>query len=297
MIRSMTGFGEAEQEVEGGTLRLSLKSVNHRFLHISVRLPSGNDHLEAPLGACLKKRLHRGHVSCGLAFERVQGGASGPLPALDLDRARAYKEAFDTLAGELGVTGEPDFNTWARFGDLFKSPEGARTVHRFEADVVLPLMDTAVDGLIGMREVEGGRLKEDMCGRTEAIASLVEKVEVRAPERLRYERDRLRTAISELAGTVEVDDDRLAREVAYIAEKWDINEEIVRLRSHLALFDETLENADDEAVGKRLGFVIQEMHREANTIGSKANDIEISHAAVGLKEEIERLREQIENVE
>lgn len=297
MIRSMTGFGEAEQEVEGGTLRLSLKSVNHRFLHTSVRLPSGNEHLEAPLGVLMKKRLHRGHVTCGLSFEREPGTTDGPLPTLDLDRARAYKQAFDTLARELGVSGEPDFGTWARFGELFKAPEGPRELVRFDAERVLPLMDAALTQLIGMREVEGGRLLDDMSGRTTAIASLVGDVELRAPERLAHERDRLRASIAELAGSVEVDDDRLAREVAYIAEKWDINEEIVRLRAHVALFDETLVNANDEAVGKRLGFVVQEMHREANTIGSKANDVDISHAAVGLKEEIERLREQIENVE
>lgn len=297
MIRSMTGFGEAEREVEGGVLRLSLKSVNHRFLHTSIRLPSGNEHLESPIGGRIKQRVQRGHVTCGLSFERETSSQDGPLPTLDLERARAYKHAFDTLAAELGVADEPGFSTWARFGELFKAPEGPRSLPRFDAEPVMALMDEALDRLVGMREVEGGRLQDDLTGRTRAITALVAQVEERAPGRLVQERDRLRSTIAELAQNVDVDDERLAREIAYLAEKWDINEEIVRMRAHVALFDETLLNPKQQAVGKKLGFVVQEMHREANTIGSKANDVPISHAAVGLKEEIERLREQIENVE
>jgi uncharacterized protein (TIGR00255 family) len=127
------------------------------------------------------------------------------------------------------------------------------------------------------------------------LSTLLDRVEARAPQRLDAERERLRARVTELAAGADVDEDRLAREIAYLAEKWDINEELVRFRSHIALFRETFDA--DEPVGKRLSFIVQEMHREANTIGSKANDADIGHAAVAMKEEIERLREQVENVE
>ncbi len=297
MIHSMTGFGEAEQALEEGILRLSLKSVNHRFFHSSIRLPPGNEHLEALLTERLRSALHRGHVTCGLAFERDRSTGDAPLPELDVERAKAYARAFEQLKSELGVTGDVDFGTWARFGELFRPPEGARASRRFDEAVVMELADRALAALLDMRATEGKRLQDDMERRIQAMGRLVADVETRAPARLTAERDRLRAAVQDLAAGVPVDEERLTREVAYLAEKWDINEEIVRLRSHMALFSETLENPDGKAVGKRLGFVIQEMHREANTIGSKANDSEISHAAVGMKEEIERLREQVENVE
>ena len=129
------------------------------------------------------------------------------------------------------------------------------------------------------------------------MSDALDKIEERAPQRLISERDRLREAVKELAEQTEVDEDRLAREIAYLAEKWDINEELVRFRSHIELFREALTGDASEPVGKRLGFLIQEMHREANTIGSKANDAEISQASVALKQEVERVREQVENVE
>lgn len=149
----------------------------------------------------------------------------------------------------------------------------------------------------GMREDEGRRLEQDLAERIDAMDALLTTVGERAPERLTAERDRLREAVAELTAQAEVDEDRLAREIAYLAERWDINEELVRFRSHVELFREALAGDGSEPVGKRLGFLVQEMHREANTIGSKANDAEIAQASVGLKEEVERVREQVENVE
>ncbi len=148
-----------------------------------------------------------------------------------------------------------------------------------------------------MREAEGARLQQDLEEHLLAIEEALVRVEAYAPERVVTERDRLRAAVAELTETHTVDEDRLAREIAYLAEKWDINEEIVRFRSHVELFDEALQADASEPVGKRLGFLVQEMNREANTIGSKANDAQIAHTAVTLKEEVERLREQLENVE
>ncbi|MDT8342583.1 MAG: DUF1732 domain-containing protein, partial [Longimicrobiales bacterium] len=140
-------------------------------------------------------------------------------------------------------------------------------------------------------------LRADLEGRLDALSALLDGVGERAPGRLAAERDRLRLQIRELTDGDEVDEDRLAREIAYLAEKWDVNEELVRFRSHIELFRETLSGNGAEGVGKRLAFVVQEMHREANTLGAKANDAGITHATVAMKEEIERLREQVENVE
>ena len=166
-----------------------------------------------------------------------------------------------------------------------------------EVDVLREMAEEAARGLLALREAEGARLEDDLKGRLEAMSASLDIVEARAPERLVRERDRLREAVKELSDQVEVDEDRLAREIAYLAEKWDINEEIVRFRSHLELFAEALSGDASAAVGKRLGFLVQEMHREANTLGSKANDAVIGEAAIAMKEEIERVREQVENVE
>jgi uncharacterized protein (TIGR00255 family) len=163
--------------------------------------------------------------------------------------------------------------------------------------MVRELVEEAARGMVAMREAEGRRLQRDLEGGLDAIVRELDRIEGLAPDRLLRERDRLRALVRELAEQEDVDEERLAREIAYLAEKWDINEEVVRFRSHVALFLETLAAESGEPVGKRLSFVVQEMHREANTIGAKANDAEIVRSSVALKEEIERLREQVENVE
>ena len=196
----------------------------------------------------------------------------------------------------LGVPGEVDLAMLARFGDLFRAPE-ADAVPEVDAAMLREMAEEAMNGLLALRRAEGARLREDMEGRLAAMSASLDGVAARAPERLVRERDRLRAAVRELSEQVGVDEDRLAREVAYLAERWDVNEEIVRFRAHLAAFREALELDGGEPVGKRLGFLVQEMLREANTLGSKANDAGIAQASMAMKEEIERLREQVENVE
>jgi len=164
-------------------------------------------------------------------------------------------------------------------------------------EVLTALADEAAKGLLTLREAEGAKLHDDLVQRLDGMTKQLDIIEAQAPQRLAAERDRLREAIRELSGQVEVDEDRLAREIAYLSEKWDINEEIVRFRSHIEQFQDALDGDGSEPMGKRLGFLMQEMHREANTTGSKANDTVIAQASVALKEEIERVREQVENVE
>jgi len=302
MIRSMTGFGEAERDLPDARppmqVRAQVKSVNHRFLQLSVRLPSGLDRMESGISELLRSRLQRGHIHFTVSVDRIQEGSDVALPELDLERARVYAEGLEQARGELGLAGQVSVSDLVRYSDLFRVPSTERGLaDALDDSLVSELAEEALAGLLDMRESEGTRLATDLNERLAAITELVGVVEVRAPERLLSERDRLRAQIAELSGAPDVDEDRLAREVAYLAEKWDINEEVVRLRSHVKLFRDTLAAPVEEAVGKRLGFVLQEMNREANTITSKANDTEIARAGVGLKEEVERLREQVENIE
>ena len=179
---------------------------------------------------------------------------------------------------------------------LFRSHDDD-TETELTSDDVQAVVQQAARAAVTMRSEEGERLRADLQGRLAAIENEMQTIAARAPQRLTNERDRLRKAISDLASEAALDEERLAREVAFLAERWDISEELVRLRSHIELFRETLDAETADPVGKRLGFLIQEMHREANTIGSKANDAVIEHRVIAIKDEIERLREQIENVE
>lgn len=295
MIRSMTGYGEAERDTPAGRLRLEVKTVNHRFFNASIKTPSGFDPYEKAISDALKGQLGRGHISATLSIDRASAEVDS-LPQIDLERARGYHAALVELRDALDLPGAPDLAMLTRFGDIFRAPEIDRTAG-VEPDEIVDMADQAATACRRMREAEGLRLADDLTERLDAIVTQLDRVESRAPERLTAHRDRLRASVRELTEQVEVDEDRLAREIAYLAERWDINEEIVRFRSHLELFRETISADGSEPVGKRLGFLVQEMHREANTVGSKANDADIAQAAVAMKEEIERLREQVENVE
>ena len=297
MIRSMTGFGEAEEVTAAGVVRVEIKTVNHRFLNVNMRTPTGFDRFESDIQSWLRPFLSRGHVTCTLSIDRETAEANDTLPELDLERAKRYGELLETLRRELELEAPVDVSHVSRFGEIFRAPERGNASVLVEGEVIHRVTEAAATEVVLLREAEGARLHRDLEEHLQAIEEALVRVEANAPERLVAERDRLRTAVAELIETHSVDEDRLAREIAYLAEKWDINEEIVRFRSHVELFNEALQTEAGEPVGKRLGFLVQEMNREANTIGSKANDAEIAQTAVSLKEEVERLREQLENVE
>ena len=297
MIRSMTGFGEAEEVTAEGAVRVEIKTVNHRFFNANIRTPTGFDRFEGDIQSWLRSLLSRGHVTYTLSIDRDTAEANDTLPELDLEHAKRYGELLETLRRELGVEAPIDLSDVSRFGEIFRAPERENASAQVDGEVIRRLTQAAAAEVVQSREGEGARLQRDLEEHATAIEEALVRVEAYAPERLVAERDRLRAAVAELTETHSVDEDRLAREIAYLAEKWDINEEIVRFRSHVELFREALQADANEPVGKRLGFLIQEMNREANTIGSKANDAQIAQTAVALKEEVERLREQVENVE
>ena len=294
MIRSMTGFGEAEVATPAGVLRAEIRTVNHRFFSLNVRSPSALDLYEPKVRDWLKDRISRGHVN--LTY-RLEGAESerGPALALDVDRAEQYLRVFRELQERFELPGEVTVEMMARVTELvIREQVDAPDVPEV---AVQEVTGRAAAAVVTMREEEGRNLRVDLEGRLDAITQVLGEIVDRAPQRLVAERDRLRRSVTELAADAKLDEDRLAREIALIADRWDISEEIVRLRSHIDHFRGMLDADASEPVGKRLSFLVQEMHREANTIGSKANDAAIEHGAVAIKNEIERLREQVENVE
>ena len=296
MIRSMTGYGEAERDTPIGRVRAEIRTVNHRYFSANLRLAAVLERFEPQIREWLRGHFPRGHVNFSIRIEGAAGLNGGSPLVLDVDRAKAYQALLTDLKKHLGLPGEVDVALLSRFGDLFR-PADSGDSEPLEPEVVQAVVDAAARSALLMRDQEGQRLEQDLRERLAAIDQALERIAQRAPARLAAERDRLRKAVTDLAEGVAVDEERLAREIAFLAERWDISEEIVRLRSHIELFNETLAAAAEEPVGKRLGFLTQEMHRETNTIGSKANDAEIEHRVIAIKEELERLREQIENVE
>jgi uncharacterized protein (TIGR00255 family) len=296
MIRSMTGFGAAERAVHAGRVQIEIRTVNHRHLNVNVRLPGALSAHEPDLREWLRLAFARGHVNCTVRFEPDGESASEAL-RIDEARVTAYLNAFRALRERFDIPGEPDLAMLARYNDIFERGPAEDEGPPADAAELRAAVDEASAQAVRMREDEGRRLAADLAERVGAIETALAAIGRRAPERLVAERDRLRAAVAELAGGIAVDEARLAQEVAHLAERLDINEEIVRFRSHAELFRELLSAPSSEPVGKRLGFLVQEMHREANTIGSKANDAMIAHQVVAVKEEVERLREQVENVE
>ncbi len=290
----MTGFGSAAVAAGDVTGSLELKSVNSRHLKLNFRLPYGAEGYEESLRSAVGDRIRRGHVDVTLRLTPSQD-ADGRIE-IDEERLVSYLDAFRRLQGTHGLEGIPDLDLVSRLdGVLVERPPDP--VGAIDAEIVTAAAQAAVDELIGMRSREGERLAVELRERLEALSTRMDAVEELAPLRLEAERERLRRSVAELAGGVDVDDDRLAREIVVLADRWDIREEIVRARAHVEAFEDLLDLPDDEPVGKRMGFLSQELLREVNTIGSKSNDARISHHVVEAKNELETMREQIENVE
>lgn len=293
MIRSMTGFGELQRETELGVVSIQIRTVNHRHFHAHFRLPGEMERWESQITGILRERIARGSVHYRLSFQ-PRAEVARPVQ-VDHERVNALMAALNEIKERHGLEGAVDLELVARFNEVFQPPTDAAARLSFEelADATREALALVVE----LRTREGEALADDLRASLKEMRAALDGIEARAPQRLVEERDRLRAAVAELAGEAQVDEDRLAKEVAYLAERWDINEEIVRLRAHMDAFDGLLNDADDEPAGKRLGFWVQEMHREANTIGSKANDAEIARLTVEIKAGIEKLREQVENVE
>lgn len=291
MIRSMTGYGQAEGMV--GTLRvlIDVRTVNHRFFSPSIKLPGSFGRWETDVREAMRLKVSRGHVTLTARGERV---ADAPL-AIDEARFAAVSAQLQMLVARHGLSGGVDLASVLRMPDILSAPrdeDDTGTVAELVA-----IVDVALDALQRARAEEGARLAQVLRQRLDVVEAIVGRIALRAPDRIVAHRDRLRESVRELAAGVAVDEGRLALEIAILADRMDVAEELDRFHSHLSAFRGALNDADGEPIGKRLGFLLQEMLREANTTGSKAADAPILHEVVALKEELERIREQVENLE
>jgi uncharacterized protein (TIGR00255 family) len=290
----MTGFGAADGEVGGGRVSVEVRSVNHRFFSPSIKLPGVLLRWEGEVREALKRAVTRGHVTLTARLERDEdGGVASPI---DEARFAAYVTQLRGLQERHGLVDSLDVGTVLRMPEVFSG--AAREEMPAEAGVQLvAVVERAVGALLTMRRDEGARLVTYLDERLRVIEGALDRIAVRAPARVTEQRDRLRTAVRELADGVSVDESRLAQEIALLADRLDVQEELSRFRAHIAAFRGALQTAQPEGVGKRLGFLLQEMLREANTTGSKGNDATIVADVLQVKEELERIREQVENLE
>ena len=287
----MTGFGAAEGAAGGGRLRLEIRTVNHRHLSVQLKAPSELSALETEIRERLRSFFERGHATVSARW--VEGPSADAGVEIDTERAKAVVNALRAVGKKLKIKGDIDLATVARIPDVVRisSPET-----EVAAKDVLKVVDEAAKACVKMREREGAALVKDLQQRLSMLSDKAALITKRAPERLAAESERLRANVQELAGQVALDAGRMAQEIAHIADRLDITEELVRFQAHVEAVRTAL-RGDGAAVGKQLGFLLQELGRETNTIGSKANDAPIAEAVIAMKGELERMREQIENLE
>jgi uncharacterized protein (TIGR00255 family) len=287
----MTGFGAAEGPVAGRRLRVEIRTVNHRYFNLSAKLPGDLTMLEAELRERLRRDFDRGHVTVQARWTESLETDAGF--GIDLDRARLVATRLREMQSALGLGGEITVELVARQPEVLTyATNGASDVTWAEME---PVVARAGQECRAMRAREGEALTTELRHRLELMEQAAGQVAARAPERLVKERDRLKAAVAQLLDGRAVDEERLAQELAFLADKLDITEELVRFEAHLAAAREAM--AADGPVGKRLGFLAQELGREVNTMGAKAGDAVIAQQVIAMKGELEKFREQLENLE
>ena len=296
MIRSMTGFGAADGVVGGQRVSVEIRSVNHRYFSPSIKLPGSLSRWEGEVRDALRRGVTRGHVTLSARFERDDQESPTALP-IDETRFAAYVQQLRDLQERYALRDTLDVATVLRMPDVFVAATPREELTADAGPQVVAVVDRAVEALLVMRVAEGARLVQYLDERLAMIEAALGRIAVRAPERVTEQRDRLRNAVRELTSGLAVDETRLAQEIALLADRLDVQEELSRFNAHIEAFRAALNGEHAEGVGKRLGFLLQEMLREANTTGSKGNDSAIVADVLLIKEELERIREQVENLE
>jgi len=292
MIKSMTGFGRCENSDEHRRITAEIKSVNHRYFDINIRMPKKLNVFETAIRALLKDYIQRGKVDIFITYEELSGHSAAVKYNREL--AAEYLSYVENIAADFGLPSDISAAALSRYPEVFSMEE--QPLDEEEIWILLErTLRTALEQFVDGRLSEGARLKEDLLSKLQNMLLGVDKVEARAPEILAEYRSRLETKVHELLGDVQMDEARLSTEMVLFADKICTDEETVRLRAHIQSMLDTLEDGD--GVGRKLDFIAQEMNREANTILSKANDLETSNTAIELKTEIEKVREQIQNIE
>ena len=290
----MTGFGAAEDRVSSGRLRIEIRTVNHRFFNPQLKLPADLAGIEIEMRERLRELLERGSVAVTARWMETPSGETGVT--VDLARAKQVVAAAQQLKKKLKLKGTVDLAFVARQPDVLTAVNGARNSDQpVQWSDVKPLVERAAKDVVAMREREGEALATELRIRLDALEAGARVVEEQAPLRLKAEHERLKQAVAELTAGAAVDEQRLALEIALLADRVDITEELVRFRSHTAAARAAL--GAKQPVGKQLGFLAQELLREVNTMGSKANDARITQTVIAMKGELEKLREQLENLE
>ncbi|MBN2397212.1 MAG: YicC family protein [Deltaproteobacteria bacterium] len=294
MIRSMTGYGRAESAFGGKTLTVEIKSLNHRNLETSVRLPAFLAPLEINIKKKVGERVARGRVEVNVRIDSDPGANGADTLEANIPLLKSYYALLTSLKESFHLTDEITLNTLVRLkGGIYTSELEIDPEEVW--DTMKGALDHSIDSLEQMKEVEGRLLYDDFTARLDTVTTGIETLKARVPEVIKQYQERLSTRIRELANGMECDESRLIQEVAIMAEKSDITEEIVRLESHVKQFGTMLDS--DEAIGRKMDFLLQEMHREINTIGSKSNDLAISGTVIEIKTELAKLREQVQNIE
>ena len=293
MIKSMTSFGRAQSE-ENSILNFSIemKSVNHRYLDINIRMPKAMISLEEKIRNMISKRLNRGKVDVFINYKNY--GNSTAEPVLNINLAKAYFDCLKEIENELHTIDDITTTKIARFPDVITVVEKEENLDDI-LNEISPLINNALELMEQMRIREGEKLKEDILIKIEHIYNMVVEIEKLADTIPLNYKKKLEERLGELLTEVEIDESRIALEVAILSDKSAIDEEITRLKSHLSQFKDTLEL--DEAIGRKLDFIIQEMNREATTIASKSIDINMTNYVIEIKNTIEKIREQVQNIE
>ncbi len=292
MIRSMTGYGHGQEVLDGLSVTVEIKSVNHRFFEYSCRLPRVYGFIDDKLKNYLQQRISRGKVDVFVQIDALESAGSEVLVNEGL--AENYLTVLRDMAQKYGLREDISVTTLSRYPDVL-------TVRQVAVDedtvwsAVQKVTDIALEQFVAMREREGARLRKDVLSRGQTILSAVAMIEERSPQTVREHMEKVETRMRELLDGAAVDEGRLLTEAAIYADKIAVAEETVRLRSHIDQLDVLL--SGDEAVGRKLDFLVQEINRETNTIGSKCSNLELTRIVVDIKAEIEKIREQIQNIE
>lgn len=292
MIRSMTGYGRSQDTIDGMNITVEIKSVNSRYLEFSPRVYKAYSFLEEKLKSYVQSVISRGKVECSVQIDSLQ--VDDAVVQINESLAAGYVNAVNQLCEKFSLENDFKVSALAAHSDIFtvrKSPQDEDKIW----ESVRSVLDKAVAGFVGMRETEGVKLRDDILSRADLIISYVEKIEERSPQTVKEYNDKLLERTRQLLGSNTVDESRLLTEVAVFADKIAVAEETVRLRSHIDQLRQFMDAR--EPIGRKMDFLVQEINREANTIGSKASDIDIARTVIDIKAEVEKIREQIQNIE
>ncbi|HEV8128845.1 MAG TPA: YicC/YloC family endoribonuclease [Candidatus Eisenbacteria bacterium] len=296
MVRSMTGYGRGEALTNGLRLEAEVRSVNHRFCEVSARLPRAFAAFEADAKKIVQDQVSRGKLNLVVTWGEngEESGEPGATLALDEHAADRYMELLRRIQTKYRLAGDVDVRTFASLPNIFTWQEPGRSPE-FYLEILRKVVEQATRELVRMKETEGEALKRDLVSRAGLVRSRVARIRERAPERVRETHEKMKERVRGLIAETEIPEDRLLMEIALLSDRLDCTEECVRLEAHC---DHFLKYLDEEsAPGRKLNFLLQEMNREINTIGSKSNDVAIVEQVVEVKEELERIREQVQNIE